>query len=123
MMHDGAASPAPDHTRRVGSGLEGPVDRTEERSVVPAWCDPFSLAWIPLVSPSPPPPPPLTPVSRCRHCGFLVAEKSGGLACKSGETCPFYGKEIEYLAPPLPRSHRRSGSVDGSSGKTSDKTP
>jgi hypothetical protein len=72
MTHNGAASPAPDHTRRGGTaGPAGPAaDRTD----------------------------------RCRHCGFLVAEKSGGLACKSGETCPFYGKEIEYLAPPLPRS-------------------
>lgn len=41
--------------------------------------------------------------SRCSHCGFLVAQKAGGLACKSGKPCPFYGQTIEYLAPPTSR--------------------
>lgn len=41
--------------------------------------------------------------SRCSYCGFRVAEKAGGLSCKSGEACPFSGKTIEYLAPPGPR--------------------
>ena len=43
---------------------------------------------------------PESPSGRCDRCGFLVAEKAGGLACKSDEWCPFHGKTIEYLAPP-----------------------
>lgn len=70
-----AASPMPNHTRHGGSEPEGRADRIGAPVI--------SVGGV-----------------RCRHCGFLVAEKSGGLACKSGEPCPFHGKTIEYLAPP-----------------------